>query len=355
MREAQRTAKPEAQQTAKRTAKPKAWQIALLLGVGWAAASAVQTVAAAEGGDEVNLYTDRQEVFLRPLILAFEEESGVHVNILFAKSGLLERMKAEGEASPADVIMAVDAGRLEDFVLAGLVAPYRDEGLKNSVPPGLATDNWVAVTRRARLLFVRRGEYIADYNDLATAKSAGGVCIRGGRHAYNIGLFADMLARKGEDGARAWLAGVKRNLARSPQGNDRRQILDVAAGRCAVGVANSYYYFQLIKDAETRALLERTVDVVVPPQAHINVTGVALAARAPHRENALRLMRFLTGKKAQEIYARENGEFPARADAALPPALAPFRRALEDAAPLADISRYRARASELVEETGFDR
>ena len=315
---------------------------------------AVATISAAPAA-EVNLYTDRQEVFLRPVLAAFTKKTGIEVNILFAKKGLLERMRAEGEASPADVIMAVDAGRLEDFVNADLVSPHNDKALQKTVAAGLSTNNWIAVTRRARLLYVKKGGDIKTYADLALAKNKNTACFRSGLHTYNIALFADLIQRQGMKATKQWLNGVKANLARQPQGNDRAQILGVADGQCVAGVANSYYYSKLAADAETRQKMEETLDIVIPPDVHINVTGVAVAAHAPHRDNALALMRFLVSKGAQRIYADSNGEFPARDDVAFPADWAFARDAVQNAAPLADIARYRTAASRLVEEVGFDR
>ena len=311
---------------------------------------------AAAAADEVNLYTDRQAVFLKPVLAAFEEETGIRTNVLFAKKGLLERMVAEGAHSPADVVLVVDIGRMRDFQDAGVIAPHGDDAIAAAVMRGYATPYWVAVTRRARILFVAKDNPIAvrTYEDLAAPAHRGKICLRPGTHTYNIGLFADMISRLGEEGARAWLAGVQSNLARKPQGKDRTQIQDVGAGVCGIGVANSYYYFQMARNPQTQGRVAN-VQPVIPPQAHINVTGAALAKHAPHRANALRLMKFLVSRRAQEIYASENNEFPVRADAALPALMQPFKQALEDAAPLADIHRHRRAASRMVEDLGFNR
>lgn len=324
---------------------------ALALFAATAAASVLPAAAA-----EVNLYTDRQAVFLKPVLAAFEQESGIQANVLFAKKGLLERMVAEGANSPADVVLVVDSARLQDYQDAGVLARYADPAIAAAVPDGYATPYWVAVTRRARILFVAADSTLAvrTYADLAAPRHRGKVCLRSGTHTYNIALFADMISRLGEEKGRAWLAGVKDNLARKPQGKDRTQIEDVGTGVCGIGVANSYYYFQMAGNADTQHKVAN-VRVVIPPQAHLNITGAALAAHAPHRDNALALMRFLVSKRAQEIYANENNEFPVRADAALPQVMAPFQQALENAAPPADIARYRRAASRMVEDLGFNR
>lgn len=317
---------------------------------------AAATPASAGAAGEVNLYTDRQAVFLMPVLAAFEEETGIKTNVLFAKKGLLERMVAEGEGSPADVVLALDIGRLQDYRDAGVIAPYGDKSIAAAVLPGYATEHWVAVTRRARILYVAKdgGEDINSYAALAAPENRGKVCLRSGTNTYNIGLFADMIDRLGEAKAKEWLAGVRDNLARKPQGKDRTQIRDVGAGVCGIGVANSYYYFQMARDPDKKAAVAN-VQPVIPRRAHINVTGAALAAHAPNRANALRLMRFLVSARAQEIYANENNEFPVRADVAVPELMAPFRQALESAAPLADIARHRAAASRMVEELKFNR
>ncbi len=315
---------------------------------------AASGVLAASG--EVNLYTDRQEVFLRAVLVAFEEESGVAVNVLFVKKGLLERMRAEGEESPADVVMAADVGRLRDFAAAGLTAPVDDAALLAAVPPEYRDGDgyWFGITRRARAIFTGANGGAKTYDDLASPQMKGGVCMRSGLHSYNIALISDMIARKGKDGARAWLEGVKQNLARTPQGNDRAQIRGVLNGECRAGVANSYYYFQMLK-GDLRGELLANVEMVVPLRANVNVTGSALAARAPNRENALLLMRFLAGEKAQNIYASENFEFPVNLSAEYPPELERYRGVLLRASPAGNSGRYRKEASRLVEEIGFDR
>ena len=308
--------------------------------------------------EEVNLYTDRQEVFLRPVLAAFKEDSGTQVNVLFVKKGLLERMKAEGAASPADVLLMVDAGRLQDFVDAGLTAANNDAALQKALPAGLrAPDNhWFAVTRRARVLYTSvLATDVNNYDGLSGGKYK--ICSRSGLHPYNIALFADIIGRKGENAARQWLQGVKDNLARPPRGNDRAQIRGVLNGECDIAVANSYYYFHMLKkaDEQMRQRLSKEIKMLIPPHPHINITGMALAVNSPNRKAGKTLMRFLISPKAQRIYAGENFEFPARNDVQYPPQLAPYKDALTSKAQLKNIAKWRKVASELVEDVGFDR
>ena len=321
-----------------------------------AAACALAAVVAAQpaAAEEVNIYTDRQEVFLRPLTNEFTKQTGVKVNVLFLKKGLVERLQAEGKNSPADLIIALDAGRLQDFVDAGLVSAHNEASLQKLLAKGLSSPHWLALTRRARIIYAAPNSQIADYADLATPAGKG-VCIRPATHLYNIGLFADLIQRWGEAKTEQWMSGVKANLARKPQGNDRAQIWGVINGECKAGVGNSYYYSKMAQDAETLQKLKAGVRIVIPPNAHINVTGAAVAANAPNRKNALALLRFLLGKEAQTLYAAKNGEFPARDDVDFPEQWKSFKALVTKAAPLANIARHRAAASRMVDKTGLNR
>ncbi len=303
---------------------------------------------------EVNLYTDRQEVFLRPLALAFEEESGIKVNVLFVKKGMFERIKAEGNKSPMDVVMALDIGKLRDIAAAGLIVQVDDDVL-NKVPDDYRDPDgyWFGITRRIRAIFAPKGSGIKTYEQLAERD---GICLRSGKHLYNISLIADMIGRHGADKAKQWLRGVKANLARRPQGNDRAQIRGVLNGECKVGIANSYYYFQMLrKDNPEAPRLLAEVEMIIPQKPSVNVSGIALGKHAPNRDNALKLMRFLVGARAQNLYASENFEFPVSDDAVFPPELEPYRSRLIDAAAPTDTALHRVDASIMVENIGFDR
>ena len=320
--------------------------------------------ASAQG--EVNLYTDRQEVFLRPVLDAFKRETGAEVNVLFIKAGLRERMRAEGASSPADVVLVVDVGALSDIADDGLTQrpPENLTGHLLKIIPASYRDpelEWFGVTRRARILYVRRGgeDRARDYSALADPEWRGKVCTRSGRHSYNIGLISNMVATLGEEGAREWLAGFKNNLARKPQGNDRAQIKGVLSGECGIGVGNSYYFFQTLKNAESDAArdeLREKVVPVYPPNPNVNITGMAMAKHSPNPENAAKLMRFFVSPQAQKLYAGENREFPVRDDVEWPAELAPHREDLQNpGASLARLAELRATASQMVEDADFDR
>ncbi len=330
----------------------KQWTSRLLAG-------AAALLCAAATGDEVNLYTDRQEVFLREVLTAHERESGDKVNVLFAKKGLLERAKAEGDSSPADVFLVTDIGRLLNFVDAELTAPATDANIGDALDKNLRDPkgHWFAVTRRVRAIYAAPGAAVNTYTDLAKPENRG-VCIRSGAHPYNNALFADMISRHGRDDAAQWLRGLKTNLARAPQGKDRTQINAVANGVCNFGIANSYYYFHMLANAdeERKKTLRENVAMLVPQDAHVNITGMALARHAPNPEAGQRLMKFLLSDAAQQTLAEKNFEFPARDEIPYPSPLRPYRKALENApVSLPNIARHRRTASELVDETGFDR
>ena len=344
-----------------------------LVGVGrslfWGIAFSIAGLSSgAVAAGEVNLYTDRQEVFLRTIVDNFSRESGVKVNILFAKSGLLERIRAEGEDSPADVMIVNGAALARRFLRAGLAAPVADDEILRAIPAAFrdSQNRAFALTKRARVLYVAAAKIapakIRSYGDLAAPEWRGKICIRSGRHRYNVALVADYVRRRGAAAARDWIAGIKRNLARKPHGNDRAQIRGVVNGECEIAVANSYYFFKMLAAEEPAAAekIKKKARPLYPSPLHINATAMMLARHAPNSEAAILLMRHLVGADAQRIFAVENGEFPARDGVALPPLLAQYARAFaaaggvfggfdEDGYPA-----FTSEASRLIDEAGFD-
>ena len=208
--------------------------------------------AALSGGamasaEEVNLYSSRQPFLMKPLLQAFTSESGIKVNMVYLKKGMLERLKSEGRNSPADLILVSDIGNLHNHDKAGLLQPVTSTGLTANIPAQYRhpAGNWFGLTVRARVIYaskerVKPGE-VSSYEDLADPKMKGRVCIRSGKHVYNISLLASIIVAKGTEAATAWAKGVKANLARKPQGNDRAQVKAVFQGECDVAVGNTYY------------------------------------------------------------------------------------------------------------------
>ncbi|MHC8509154.1 MAG: Fe(3+) ABC transporter substrate-binding protein [Rhodospirillales bacterium] len=321
--------------------------------------------ARAEGG-EVNLYSHRQPFLIKPLLDAFTAETGAAVNVVYAPKGMLERLKAEGAATPADAVLTVDIGRLHDLAEADLLQGVHSEILGANIPAAYRhpEGKWFGLTQRARVFMVskdrvKEGE-IKTYADLADPKFRGRVCIRSGKNLYNISLIASRIAHEGEAAARKWLAGVRDNLARKPQGNDRAQAKAVYEGLCDIAVANTYYMGKMAANDEKpeQKKWAEAVRMVFPDAqgrgTHINISGAAVTKHAKNKAGAVRLIEFLSGARAQSIYAETNFEYPVKPGAALHPMVASWGVLKPDPAALDDIARHRAAASRLVDETGFE-
>ncbi|MCL7930005.1 Fe(3+) ABC transporter substrate-binding protein [Halomonas llamarensis] len=272
--------------------------------------------------DELNLYSARHYDSDEHLYTAFTEETGIEVNVLEGDSDqLIERIQREGVASPADVMMTVDAGRLwraeQEGIFQGVESDVLDERLPESMrhPEGL----WFGFSQRARAIYYNRENFdpsqISTYEDLADPQFEGEVCIRSSNNIYNQSLLASMIAHHGEEGAEEWAQGVVDNMARDPEGGDTDQIRGVASGECDLAVANHYYYVRLLKsDDEADREAARKVGIIFPNQdgrgAHVNVGGAGVVEGAPNRESAVRFLEFLSSDTAQEIFAAGNNEFP---------------------------------------------
>ncbi|MCK2183868.1 Fe(3+) ABC transporter substrate-binding protein [Halomonas getboli] len=283
------------------------------------AGAAFATQAAA---DEVNIYSARHYDSDQALYDAFTEETGIEVNVLEGGSDqLIQRIEREGQASPADVMMTVDAGRLwraeQEDIFASVDSELLDERLPANMhhPEG----KWFGFSQRVRAIFYNPEKVGADelktYEDLADPRFKGEICIRSSNNIYNQSLLASMIAHHGEEGAEQWAQGVVDNMARDPEGGDIDQILGVASGECDVAVANHYYYVRMLKsdDDATREAAEQ-VQILFPNQggrgAHINIGGAGMVKGAPHPDNAVRFLEFLASDEAQSIFASGNHEFP---------------------------------------------
>lgn len=313
---------------------------------------------------EVNVYTTREPGLFAPLAKAFTAETGIKVNTVFVKDGLAERVAAEGSASPADLMMTVDIGNLVDLVDKGVTQPLKSAAVDKAVPANLraADDSWTALSLRARLVWADKslGLKSISYADLADPKWKGQVCIRSGQHPYNTALIAAMVAHEGRDKAKAWVAGVKANLAKKPGGGDRDVARDILGGACKIGVGNSYYVGLMRSGAggPEQKTWGEAVDVVLPTFAqggtHVNVSGVALAKHAPNAEAARKLIAFLVSPEGQKVLAEQNFEYPAVPGAEISPVIAALGKLTIDPLAIADVAKHRKDASLIVDEVGFD-
>lgn len=315
---------------------------------------------------QINLYSYRQPFLIQPMLEEFTRQSGIKVNVVFAKKGMLERIKAEGVNSPADAVLTVDIGRLTDMVDAGVLAPVTSSVLEGNIPGQYRHPDglWFGLTTRARILFVSKdrvkpGE-VSSYEDLADPKLKGRVCIRSGKHLYNISLLGSMIMHKGEAEAEKWLTGLKANLARKPQGNDRAQAKAVYEGVCDVGIANTYYMgkMQTNDKKPEQKKWAAAVHVVFPNQAgrgtHVNISGAAVLKGAKHKAEAIRLIEFLSSDFAQKMYAEQNFEYPVKAGVEVHPLVKSWGAFKADNANLAKIAGHRSAAAKMVDKTGFN-
>jgi iron(III) transport system substrate-binding protein len=322
---------------------------------------AAATAAVAQSG-EVNVYTYREHKLIQPLFDAFTKDTGIKVNVVSASSGLEQRIKTEGANSPADVLLTVDIGRLEDAVQAGITQPIKS-ALIDSVVPAQYRDpegHWVGVSMRARVVYAAKDRVKQDaitYEELADPKWKGKICIRSGQHIYNNALIAAMIAKHGEAKAEEWLRGLKANLAQKPSGGDREQARDVAAGKCDLGIGNTYYW-ALMKTSSNQKDWAEATRVILPTFAdggtHVNVSGVVLAKNAPNRANAMKLIEWLAGDTAQHMYADSNYEYPVKAGIKVNDIIAGYGTLKPDALPLSKIAANKKAAANLVDKVGFD-
>jgi len=319
----------------------------------------------AESG-EVNLYSYRQPFLIQPILDAFTEQTGVKVNVVYAKSGMLERLKAEGDNSPADVVLTADVGRLNDMVEAGVLQPVSSAVLERNIPAQYRDSNglWYGLTMRARVILASRervdSDMVTTYEDLAAPGLKGLVCTRSGKHVYMVSLIASVIAHEGEDKAEAWLRGVKDNLARKPQGNDRAQAKAVYEGVCDVAVANTYYMGKMATNEEKpeQKAWAEAVRIVFPDQqgqgTHVNISGAAVTKSSKNRDNAIKLIEFMSENDAQKLYAEQNFEYPVKSGIAVDPLVASWGAFKADTIDLSEVAKHRAAASRLVDRVGYD-
>jgi iron(III) transport system substrate-binding protein len=329
----------------------------LILGAAVAAAS-LPALA-----DEVNVYTTRQPELIQPIFDAFTAESGIAVNVLYSEKGLIERMKAEGDRGPADLYITADIGSVKAATDAGLTQPHGSATVDEVVPEALrdADGHWFSLTTRARVVYASKERVeagaVTSWEDLADPKWKGKICIRPGAHSYNLALIAAVIAHHGPDGARDWVKGLKANLARTPQGNDRAQVKAVWAGECDLAIGNTYYMGKMLDEADQKPWAE-SVNVIFPVfeggGAHVNISGGAVTKSSPNHDAALKLVDFMLSEDAQKLYAELNYEYPVRAGVPASELVAGWGSFNPDSIPLTQIGELSGEALRIVEETGFD-
>ena len=312
---------------------------------------------------DVNIYTTRQPELIEPVMAAFTESTGIEVNLAYVSDGIVERLKAEGSRSPADLVMTVDIANLQQIVDADVIQPVESDVLAAAVPAELRSPEnlWFALTKRARIVYASK-ENVADgelttYEDLADDKWEGRICTRSGVHNYNLALVSAIIAHHGVDYARQWAADVRDNLARKPEGNDRAQVRAIWSGECDISLGNTYYMGKMLQDEE-QTQWANAVRIVFPTfedaGTHVNVSGIAMTKAAPNKDEALQLMEFLVSPEAQAIYAEVNYEYPVLETATASELVAGWGSFDADTIDLTEVAGHRAEALRVMEEVNFD-
>lgn len=315
---------------------------------------------------ELNIYSHRQPFLIDPFLKAFTEKTGIETNVLYSTKGLAQRLKAEGENSPADVILTVDIGRLYIYRDLDLLSTVQSQKLEANIPEHLrSSDNtWFGLSKRSRIIVtskerVARGE-ITTVEDLADPKWEGRICVRPGSHVYNRALMASMIAAHGVEEAEKWAAGLVANLARRPQGNDRAQVKAIYEGQCDVAIINNYYFGKLkYSEDENQREWAKALDLVFPNQgegqrgAHVNISGGGIAKYSKNKAAAQALLEFLTEPLAQRLYGEINFEYPVNPTVPASEELESWGTFKEDKLPILTIAELSREAQKIIDRVGW--
>ena len=317
----------------------------------------------------LNLYSARHYQTDEALYQNFTQATGIRIQRVEADdAGILARLKAEGSASPADVILLVDAARLWRGEQDGLFQPVKSALLEQRIPVQFRGGEtalgaqWFGMSTRARLVIydktrLKAGD-VDSYQKLADPMLKGMLCVRSGSHPYNLSLFGSMLEHLGAPATEVWLKGLVANMARSPRGGDTDQIKGVATGECGVALANSYYFARLMRsaNADDKALVEK-VGVMFPNQSswgtHVNVAGAAVARNAKNREAAVRFLEYLASDAAQRYFADGNNEYPVVPGAKPNAALSSLGAFKAESVPIARVGANTVQVQQMLDRVGF--
>lgn len=334
------------------------------------AALALAGIGAAQAQERVlNLYSARHYQTDEALYDNFTKATGIKINRVDADdAGILARLQAEGSASPADVILLVDAARLWRGEQDGLFQPIRSAVLEQRVPAQFRGGDkgqgaqWFGLSTRARFVVYDKARLKAadvdSYEKLASPSLKGQFCVRSGSHPYNLSLFGSVLEHLGPQKTEEWLKGLVANMPRTPKGGDTDQIKAVASGECGVALTNSYYYARLLRSTkpEDKAVMEK-VGVVFPNQSswgtHVNVAGAAVARHAKNRAAAVQFLEYLASDQAQRYFADGNNEYPVVAGLAPNAALASLGTFKAETVPIAKVGANTALVQQMLDRVGF--
>ena len=313
----------------------------------------------------VNIYSARKEALILPLLERFREETGIEFQLVTGKAdALLKRLEIEGEATPADLFITVDAGRLQRAKDAAILQSVDSETLTETIPPHLrdADNYWFGLSRRARTIFYSKERVdpmaLSTYEDLVSEKWRNRLCIRSSNNIYNQSLVASLIEHLGIEQTQQWAEGLVANFARKPGGGDTSQLQAIAAGQCDVTVVNSYYYGRLINsdDPKDTAVAEK-IGIFWPNQenrgVHINVSGAGITKHAKHPETAKKLLEFLVKPESQTWYAEVNNEYPVSPNAPTSDTLIAFGEFKSDTLDLTRLGERNLEALQLMDRAGW--
>ena len=331
-----------------------------------AAALALALASGPATAQVLNLYSSRHYQTDQALYDNFTKQTGIKINLIEGgEDALIERVRNEGDKSPADVLITVDAGRLWRAEQMGLFQPVKSQVLDTRIPAAYRHPDglWYGFSTRARIIAyskerVKPGE-ITSYEDLANPKWKGKICTRSSGHVYNLSLISSLVNYMGEAKAEEWTRAVASNLARAPKGGDTDQLMGVASGECDIALSNTYYYVRLLRSQkpDERQAVEK-VGVVLPNQkdrgTHVNVSGAGVLKYAPNREAAVRFLEYLAGDQAQNYFANGNNEWPVVVSVTPDnPQLASLGKFKTDTLNLAVVGRNQPTAQKIADRSGF--
>ena len=321
----------------------------------------------AKESNEINLYSQRHYKVDEKQYEAFEKETGIKVNVVKANADeLIERLKNEGKNSPADLFITVDAGKLQKAKDLDLLQKISSPIINQNVDVDLKDVNgyWIPITYRARILVYSKDRVKSDelstYANLTNEKWRNKVLVRSSSNAYNQALLSSIVANNGVDAASKWARDLVKNFARDPKGNDRDQVKAIAAGQGDVAIVNSYYIGLLLSsENEEEIKAGNSVGVFFPNQgedetgSHINVSGIGLIKNAPNKENAIKLMEFLTSESAQKIYTNTSYEYPANPNVEPNEIVKKWGSFKKDKLDLNQLGVFRNKAIEIFDKSGW--
>ena len=315
---------------------------------------------------EINIYSHRQPFLINPFLEAFTNETGIKTNVVYSKTGLAERLQAEGENSPADVILTVDIARLYVYKDKDLLASIESKKLEKNIPQHLRSpDNtWFGLSKRSRVIVVSKDsdalESIKRIEDLSDPQWKGKICSRPGSHVYNRALMASIIAANGEAKAEEWANGLVSNLARRPQGNDRAQVKAIYEGQCEIGIINNYYLGKLkFSDDPKQREWTKNLKLIFPNQeegdrgSHVNISGGGVVKFSKNKKEAIALLEFLTNKKAQNLYGEINFEYPVNPEISPTKELSSWGTFREDNLQIIKIAELAPLAQKIIDRVGW--